>query len=107
MDLIMDIAQINFPINDNDGDKLMAPLLIQKELCAEFGGCTAYDGAGSWVSDDGKLYAEPVKIIQTAFKNNYKNRLFLKNLVKKYGKLSKQEAVYLSINNKADIINIK
>ena len=79
MDLIMDIAQINFPINDNDGAKLMAPLLIQKELCAEFGGCTAYDGAGSWVSDDGKLYAEPVKIIQTAFKNNSKNRLFLKN----------------------------
>lgn len=30
MDLIMDIAQINFPINDNDGAKLMAPLLIQK-----------------------------------------------------------------------------
>lgn len=103
----MDIAQINFPVNDNDGVKLKTPLLIQKELCKQFGGCTAYDGAGSWVNSDGKLYAEPVKIIQTAFKNNYKNRLFLKNLVKKYGKLSKQEAVYLSINNKANIIDIK
>ena len=103
----MDIAQINFPIKDNDGAKLKAPLLIQKELCAKFGGCTAYNGAGSWVNERGKLYAEPVKIIQTAFKNNIKNRLFLKNLVKKYGKLSKQEAVYLAINNKADIINIK
>ena len=107
MDLNMDIAQINFPIKDNDGVKLKAPLLIQKELCAKFGGCTAYNGAGSWVNERGKLYAEPVKIIQTAFKNNIKNRLFLKNLVKKYGKLSKQEAVYLAINNKADIINIK
>ena len=103
----MDIAQINFPINDNDGVKLKTPLLIQKELCKQFGGCTAYDGAGSWVNEHGKLYAEPVKIIQTAFKNNSKNRLFLKNLVKKYGRISKQEAVYLSINNKADIINIK
>jgi len=103
----MDIAQINFPINDNDGVKLKAPLLIQKELCAQFGGCTAYDGAGSWINERGTLYAEPVKIIQAAFKNNNKNRLFLKNLVKKYGKLSKQEAVYLAINNKASIINIK
>lgn len=103
----MDIAQINFPIKDNDGVKLKAPLLIQKELCAQFGGCTAYDGAGSWINREGKLYAEPVKIIQTAFKNNSKNRLFLKNLVKKYGKLSNQEAVYLSINNKASIIEIK
>ena len=103
----MDIAQINFPINDNDGVKLKAPLLIQKELCAQFGGCTAYDGAGSWINERGTLYAEPFKIIQTAFKNNSKNRLFLKNLVKKYGKLSKQEAVYLSINNKASIIDIK
>ena len=103
----LDIAEINFPTHDNDGAKLMAPLLIQRELCERFGGCTAYDGHGSWVNDNGKLYAEPVKIIQTAFKNNPKNRLFLKNLVKKYGKLSKQEAVYLSINNKANIINIK
>ena len=51
----MDIAQINFPIKDNDGVKLKAPLLIQKELCAKFGGCTAYNGAGSWVNKRGKL----------------------------------------------------
>ena len=38
MDINMDIAQINFPINDNDGAKLMAPLLIQKEYALSLAG---------------------------------------------------------------------
>jgi len=112
MDLInmpnnLDIAEINFPTHDNDGAKLMAPLLIQRELCERFGGCTAYDGHGSWVNANGKLYSEPVKIIKVAFKASQRNINILKHICFKHGKRAKQEAVYYSINNKATILDTR
>jgi hypothetical protein len=103
----MDIAQIMFPKYDNQGHKLTTPKMLEKELCQKFGGCTVYDGNGSWINNKGKLYAEPVSIIQTAYKNTAKNKSFIKKLIVKYGKLSSQEAVFLSLNNKAKIINLK
>ena len=103
----MDIAQIMFPKYDNQGYKLTTPTMLKKEICKKFGGCTISDGNGAWISDKGKLYDEPISIIQIAYKNTSKNKKFIKELIVKYGKLSKQEAVFLSLNNKAKIINLK
>ena len=100
------VAEINFPTHDNDGAALMAPTLIQRELCQHFGGCTVYDGHGSWVNAQNKLFSEPVKIIKCAIENSQRNRQIIKDIVVRYGRIARQEAVYYSIDNKAEIIDL-
>jgi len=68
-----------------------------------FGGATAYDALGSWVSNDKGLIVEPVKIIESyASKEALTNGGLAKVLqyAKKIKTELKQEAVSLEYDNK-------
>ena len=97
-------AQLNLPKFDNKGKSTRRALnQLEVETCKKFGGLTTYSGNGKWFNN-GKLYYDKLNIYQIAIAPS-KKELFIK-LCKKYGKLTKQLAVAIVINNKPRILNI-
>ena len=97
-------VQLNLPKLTNKGKSNRRYLnQLEVEACKNFGGLTTYNGNGKWYNN-GKLYFDKLSIYQIAIKPN-KKKLFIK-LSKKYGKLTKQLAVYVVINNRPRIIQL-
>lgn len=101
----MILAQLNLPTTTNSGKSTKKYLTqLEVETCKKFGGCTTFSGMGKWV-DKNKLYFDKLKIYQVAI--DPKNKKEFITMCKKYGKLTKQLAIYVVINNKPRIINLK
>jgi hypothetical protein len=97
-------AQLNLPKFTNNGKSTRKTLQqLEVEFCELLGGLTTYSGIGKWLNK-GKIYNDKINIYQVAIQPS-KKKLFIK-LSKKYGKLTKQLAIYVIINNKVSIINI-
>ena len=97
-------VQLNLPTTTNSGKSTKKQLnQLEIETCEKFGGVTAFDGVGKWV-DKNKLYFDKLRIYQVAIEP--KNKKEFVAMCKKYGKLTKQLAIYIVINNKPKIINI-
>ena len=100
----MILAQLNLPTTTNSGKSTKKQLnQLEIETCEKFGGVTAFNGVGKWV-DKNKLYFDKLRIYQVAIEK--KNKKEFVAMCKKYGKLTKQLAIYIVINNKPKIINI-
>ncbi len=97
-------VQLNLPTTTNSGKSTKKQLnQLEIETCEKFGGVTAFNGVGKWV-DKNKLYFDKLRIYQVAIEK--KNKKEFVAMCKKYGKLTKQLAIYIVINNKPKIINI-
>lgn len=100
----MILAQLNLPTTTNSGKSTKKYLnQLEVETCKKFGGCTTFSGMGKWV-DKNKLYFDKLRIYQVAI--DPKNKKEFVTMCKKYGKLTKQLAIYIVINNKPRIINL-
>jgi hypothetical protein len=100
----MILAQLNLPTTTNSGKSTKKYLnQLEVETCKKFGGCTTFSGMGKWV-DKNKLYFDKLRIYQVAI--DPKNKKEFVTMCKKYGKLTKQLAIYVVINNKPRIINL-
>ena len=101
----MILAQLNLPTTTNSGKSTKKYLnQLEVETCNKFGGCTTFNGMGKWV-DKNKLYFDKLRIYQVAIEPRDKKEFI--TMCKKYGKLTKQLAIYVVINNKPRIINLK
>ena len=101
----MILAQLNLPTTTNSGKSTRRQLnQLEVETCNKFGGCTTINGMGKWV-DKNKLYFDKLRIYQVAIEPRDKKEFI--TMCKKYGKLTKQLAIYVMINNKPRIINLK
>lgn len=97
-------VQLNLPTTTNSGKSTKKQLnQLEIETCEKFGGVTAFNGVGKWV-DKNKLYFDKLRIYQVAIEKKDKKEFIA--MCKKYGKLTKQLAIYIVINNKPKIINI-
>jgi len=97
-------VQLNLPTTTNSGKSTKKQLnQLEIETCEKFGGVTAFNGVGKWV-DKNKLYFDKLRIYQVAIEKKDKKKFL--TMCKKYGKLTKQLAIYIVINNKPKIINI-
>lgn len=97
-------VQLNLPTTTNSGKSTKKQLnQLEIETCEKFGGVTAFNGVGKWV-DKNKLYFDKLRIYQVAIEQKDKKKFLA--MCKKYGKLTKQLAIYIVINNKPKIINI-
>ena len=97
-------VQLNLPKLTNKGKSNRRYLnQLEVEACKNFGGLTTYSGSGKWYNN-GKLYFDKLSIYQIAIEPS-KKKLFIK-LSKKYGKLTKQLAVYVVINNRPRLIQL-
>ena len=97
-------VQLNLPTTTNTGKSTKKQLnQLEIETCEKFGGVTAFNGVGKWV-DKNKLYFDKLRIYQVAIEKKDKKEFV--TMCKKYGKLTKQLAIYIVINNKPKIINI-
>ena len=97
-------AQLNLPKFDNKGKSTRRALnQLEVETCKKFGGLTTYSGNGKWFNN-GKLYYDKLNIYQIYIKRN-QTKLFINHAIK-FGKLTKQLAVAIVINNKPRILNI-
>ena len=101
----MILAQLNLPTTTNSGKSTKKYLnQLEVETCNKFGGCTTFNGMGKWVNKN-KLYFDKLRIYQVAIEPRDKKEFI--TMCKKYGKLTKQLAIYVVINNKPRIINLK
>lgn len=116
-------VQLNLPTTTNSGKSTKKILdKLEIETCQKFGGMTVFkiplifrlrlalfkifnvkNAEGLWL-DKNKLYRDKIKIFQIAIEKKDKKKFVA--MCKKYGKLTKQLAIYLVINNKPKIINI-
>ena len=91
-------AQLNLPKFDNKGKSTRRALnQLEVETCKKFGGLTTYTGKGKWLNKN-KLYYDNLNIYQIYIKRN-QTKLFINHAIK-FGKLTKQLAVAIVINNK-------
>lgn len=93
----MKLATLIIPALDNDGSDNAA--VIENAISAMVdmnGGATAWNAKGFWKNEDGKLYQDDVKIIQSA--TTQKSDSFLDGLASLVLEATDQEAVYYSFD---------
>lgn len=89
-------ARIILPKADNAGKSLdHAHAELAMMLCKAFGGATATDSNGMWVSPSGKLYAEPGTAYDVAMEDKAENDVTLRSIAVRFGRLCQQEAMYV------------
>ena len=95
----MNLATIIIPVLDNDGTD-NAPVIDQTlhAMIDMHGGATVWNAEGFWKSDEGKLYKDDVKIIQSA--TTAKSDAFMDELAGLVLKATDQEAVYYSLDGR-------
>lgn len=99
-------TKIIIPLRDNDGaDNASVIERAVGTFCAAFGGATAWDATGYWVNPEGKLYAEPVRVIVSAATDVAAAKQELAALARDVLDLTDQEAVFISLGGDADIIS--
>lgn len=97
--------ELIIPKLDNDGSDNAAVIEdAVRTMCGTFGGATVYDAAGFWVNPEGHLYRDEVSVIVSAATVEGAARDAMLALARRVLDLTDQEAVFVSINGKAEII---
>ena len=103
----MRIAQINLPVNGNNGESLsVVHDDLARDLARLFGGYTCTYGMGGWLND-GAVQTEPVAVYQVAFVGNVGDVETFKGLVHAAGKAAGQIAMFYVIDGEAEIVTIR
>ena len=98
------LAQLNLPKKDNNGKCVLKHInSLRLESAKKFGGLTISNCIGDWYNK-GKLYSDDNIRIEISIEPKDKKEFI--TMCKKYGKLTKQLAIYVVINNKPRIINL-
>lgn len=93
-------ASIILPINDNQGESLGAVHnKLQTTLCKLFGGFTAVDSFGGWLSPEGKLYREPGKLYKVAMEPTTSNAAVLRDIARGLAQEADQECIFVEQAN--------
>ena len=103
----MRIAQLNLPVNLNNGAPAdAAHAYIAGSLAGIFGGFTSWDGQGAWNDNSGKLYAEPVRVYQVAYAADPDLRAAdtLRMLARDFKRQADQIAVFIIIDGESEFI---
>ncbi|WP_299349251.1 molybdenum cofactor biosynthesis protein MoaE [uncultured Maritalea sp.] len=102
----MNKVEIIIPKQNNSGESLAAVTDgVKANFCNVFGGYTAIDAEGGWVSNDGTLFKEPVTIIfSAATKDKSADADLLIAIAKDVLAITDQLAVFVSIDGQAEII---
>lgn len=89
-------ARIILPKADNAGnDMALAHADLARTLCQTFGGATANQTRGMWVSPEGKLYDEPGIAYDVAMEDTADNDKALRSIAVRFGERCGQEAMYV------------
>jgi hypothetical protein len=87
---------ITVPVNDNDGHSLAAVSeAAQMQLAHAFNGVTTIAACGKWIDAKGKIFAEPVTQLITAYEPAPRNDAILRGIARDIGREAKQFAVYV------------
>ena len=102
----MNKVEIIIPKMNNSGESLdLVAEGVKRNFCNLFGGYTAIDAEGGWVSNEGTLFKEPVTVIYSAAsKDKSKDAELLLAIAKNVLAITDQEAVFVSIDGQAEII---
>ena len=97
-------VEMIIPNQDNDGtDNALVIESTISQLCSMYGGCTAYAANGYWVNNAGRLFKDEVTVLVSAALENSKADE-LRAIARKALKHTDQEAIFISIGDKAEII---
>jgi hypothetical protein len=99
-------VELIIPKLDNDGSdnsKVIESAIVT--MCETFGGATAYDANGFWVNENGKLYKDAVTVLIAAAIENKAAHDEAITLAKRVLASTDQEAVFVSVHGKAEIIS--
>jgi hypothetical protein len=101
-------GMIVIPVNDNNGDSLaVVSEETQLALAHQFGGVTVIPGIGKWIDSTGKLFAEPINELVTAYEPTLENNSKLRKIALKMGLDAGQLSVYVRYaSGGVEIINI-
>lgn len=103
----MQKVEIIIPKQNNNGESL-EPVIsqVKMNLCQLFGGFTAFQAEGGWISDEGKLYQEPVTVLVSAVAEDKADEAkLIISIARNVMELTDQLAVFVSINGQAQIID--
>lgn len=103
----MQKVEIIIPNQNNSGESLEAVITgIKTNMCQLFGGFTAFDAQGGWVSDEGKLYQEQVTVLVSAVADDKAEEAqMILAIARNVLEITDQLAVFVSIDGKAQIID--
>ncbi|RAI01081.1 molybdenum cofactor biosynthesis protein MoaE [Acuticoccus sediminis] len=98
-------TKIIIPNLDNDGSS-NADVLDRAigNVCTLFGGATVYAAKGYWLNDEGRLYEDEVSVIVSASTDGDAAVDALRSLARDVLAVTDQEAVFISVGGKAEII---
>ncbi|AVX04365.1 hypothetical protein MXMO3_01840 [Maritalea myrionectae] len=102
----MNKVEIIIPQNNNQGESL-SPVIdgVKANFCNVFGGYTAIDAEGGWISNDGELFKEPVTVIfSAATQDKNADAEILVAIAQDVLAITDQLAVFISIDGQAQII---
>lgn len=89
-------ALVTVPKYDNAGqslDHILDDVMLQ--MVDAFGGCTVIEAKGAWRGPDGKLYAEPVNQVMSAYEASGENDAMLRQIAVLAGEAGAQLAMYV------------
>ncbi|MDO6523282.1 molybdenum cofactor biosynthesis protein MoaE [Shimia thalassica] len=98
-------TELVIPTLDNNGSDNAE--IIRKSIaamCQTFGGATVYDASGFWVNADGRLYEDGVKVIVSAATEENAALDLMRDIARDVLDATDQEAVFLAVGDKAEII---
>jgi len=99
-------VEMIIPNMDNDGSDNAAVIeRTVREMCAMFGGVTAYEANGFWVSDTGRLYKDAVTVLISAKTEDDELKRAAREIALRVLNETDQEAVFFSVGGKAEIIS--
>lgn len=99
-------VQVIFPLFDNDQSDNSGKIEHAiRTFCGLFGGATVIEGNGHWVNPEGRLYSEPVAVVMAYATEQSDAWGEVRMLARELLDLSDQEAVFVSVGGKAEIID--
>ena len=101
----MQKVEIIIPQTNNSGESLGAVIAgVKTNLCNLFGGYTAFEAQGGWVSDSGELFEEPVVVLISAATKASDAQL-ITTIARDVLEITDQLAMFISIDGQAQIID--
>lgn len=102
----MQKIEIIIPKLNNSGESLDAVIAgIKTNMCQLFGGFTAFDAQGGWISNEGELFQEQVTVLVSAVADDQAEEAkMIIAIARNVLEITDQLAVFISIDGKAQII---
>ena len=99
----MNVEMIIPTLDNDESDNTLTIESAIQSMCAMYGRATVFDARGYWSNEAGRLYKDDVVVIRSASDNGKQNEA-LRFLARRVLQVTDQEAVFISIGGKAEII---